>query len=81
MINLFKEIYLHLLFLEENRGSISLSSQLKQCSANFFHSRHIKTLFKFSRHTSAKSAENLRTKSAALNILAQKANLIPQKAN
>ena len=54
---------------------------LDQWSATFSYSRHTKTLSKFSRHTSAKSLENLHIKSTLLIILTQKVNFIPRKAN
>ena len=45
-----------------------------------FYSRHTKTLSKFSWHTSAKSVENLYTKSTVLIILSQKGKFDPTKS-
>ena len=48
--------------------------------ATFFHSRHTKTLSKFSWQTSPKRAENLHTKSTILIILAPKGKFDPTKS-
>ena len=53
---------------------------LVQCSATFSYSRHTKTLSKFSRHTSAKSAENLHIKSTVLIILDPKGKFYPTQS-